>query len=274
MKKILTSLCLVLLLASSCFATTRTARIRTTSPYGIENTLLAIATGASKEISVTKALTTNERDLVGTVKNLGDYLTVWVDGEEVDARVLTNFERVRESFGALTEDLSVKNGAIAFEDSLDLVESAKNFVRIERLLRQFIADEGHIDGSIAYSYAFWYNGTLVKRYTKIEDNHLYLKTTLSGNMQELNWAILEINATEGTTGSTITGTLTANTSIGDRCCLVRKIASGVMDKLMYEKLWEIEGKARGLAVQGEHNLFAAVQQFIVTVSKDGLGYRR
>ena len=251
----------MLLLASSCLATTRTAKIQTSSPYGIEQTILKIATGMTRDSAITQAFKAGENDLA-----------VWVDDDKLDVKVLSNINEIKQSFKTFTDNVSVDNGMAVLNRSADLVESVLNLIVVERKLREFITSKDPVDGSVTYSYSFWYNGTLVRRYTKITDDHIYLRTNLHGNMAQLNWAMLEINAVEGTTGSTITGTLTANTSIGNRCGLVRRIASRKMDELMTEKLWEINSRARAIAAEGQHEFLPAIQQFISSTSNKGLGY--
>lgn len=211
---------LILLLCSTARATTHTVSRVTTSPHGIEQTLLAVGSGAAFDGTVTI------EDLVAS--DMGRMLadanpTVWLDGHKVG---------LRETFA------------------------------VTRRLRGFLDDTQHSEGSVGYTYYLRHQGSSVTRSTWITDGQLILTTTISGGMGRVDWARLTIVAVETSRGTTITGTLTAHTPIGDRCRLVNRIAHRRMGGPMLGVLNRIERRGREMGRSGSPDLLGVVQLFV------------
>lgn len=259
---------LIVLLSSPLFAVEHGAYINTSSPYDIEGTALAIGTGLvdSPLLKGRKMILGDMKTMAGTLTNMP--ITVWIDGEERDARIITRFLDLKDSWSSLMNEKSLPNLGDLIEDLVDLGVTVRTLSDIERRLFKFTRDEGqHVPGTIEYEYAFSYGSIWVTRRTFIEDDHLKLTTHLSGKMQQLTGATLIIDAYEKNgSGSSITGTLYVQTRWGARSkCIAAHIRS-----LIIKTLWNIEGQARTIGSRGESDLFGAAKVFMTHVSKNGI----
>ena len=259
---------LLLLLPSVAIASTRTVSIRTSSPLPIAETLKAVAKGAAGTPTV--------QDLIrGETGGLLDKIPqprVWLDGVEVDCLVLTNFRRIIE------DDWNVRIERVAV-----WIESVANLFAVQRRIRGFI-DDTDTSGSVEYTYAFTIRGLRIDRRTRITDGRLILDTRITGRMDRIDYARLVIDATEYGQTTSIIGTLTAHTPIGDDCGLMNRFALRVMGEPPPERhlrlfrrkkhvdpmaniLWTIERRARELGRTGSES---SVLELFVQLIRGGL----
>jgi hypothetical protein len=259
----------LLLVPSTASAVTKTVYIRSSSPVGIENTLLALGTGAMrdlggvnlKELDLHALLANKDAQVLAKVSNIGRTLRVWINEEEVDARVVTRYLELRDAIKRRQagEDVSRLD---VIKEGLDFSEASKNMTRIGEMIHGFIRGKGQ-EGNFSYAYAFSRGGMHINRYTFVEDDHLRLVTTLTGDIYPATMAKLAIDAWEQDDGTTsIYATLTASTNLGNRCCLVRRAVNRRMPGMLGSKLNTIEHRARQLGEAGESDLLGAIGVFI------------
>lgn len=278
MIKYLLAICIVVGLPISAYGVEMTVYKTVHSPYGIENTIAKIVSGSKGKLTAMKELTRHDAELMaGDIDAAIKTLRVWVNGEEVDVKVLTASVDLLNQF----LEWQREKDWITFLDLLPKIEKVRATIeeatKINNMLMGFIEDTGSKEGTIEYRYSFWYqipgmsNKVYITRYTKIQDNYLYLHTHLNGKMMMLTSASLSIVARESEDETTtIRADLTAATNLGNRCRLVRRAVNRRMPGMMCQQLNEIESKARGLAEAGTADPWQAMKSFINIVPKQGM----
>jgi hypothetical protein len=278
MSRYVLAICIVAGLSTSAFGVEKTVYKVVHSPYGIENTIAKIVSGSKGKLTAMKELTRHDAELMADdIDAAIKTLKVWVNGEEVDVKVLTASVDLLNQF----LEWQREKDWITFLDLLPKIEKVRATIeeatKINNLLMGFLEDTGPKEGTIEYRYSFWYqipgqrNKVYITRYTKIQDNYLYLYTHLDGNMMMLTSASLAITARESEDETTtIRADLTAATNLGNRCCLVRRAVNRRMPGMMCQQLNNIERKARSLAEAGTADPWQAMRSFIDIVPKQGM----
>lgn len=162
-------------------------------------------------------------------------------------------------------------------DLQKLLTDMKRQKPVHTMIGRFLetsGDEEPEEGSIEYSYSGWVRGIHAHRYTLIEDNHLRLELTLTGQMQRLTWAKVIIDARHTKNNDTvIKGTIFAHAPTKCRC--VTKIAERrVMPPLIDQELERIENRARELAEDGKSGFLVSMVEAAKRISEQGLGSGR